>query len=168
MIDLTAIKKYITDLDRFAIQFIKNEIKTVGLIQFLEYNFNSLDCTKLLKSGFRAMQTIGYPYMYKLTETVYTIDNYIEDNDKDDWYIRLLKLHEANIEYEKLNPPIWYGGDKYKNKFEKYTKTNKSKNNKQNKNINSNTKKKITAAEKKLAVKAAKLNNLTFKIKSIK
>ena len=42
--------------------------------------------------------------------------------------------------------------------------------NKHNKNVDteSNTEKKMTAAEKKLALKAVKLNSLTFKIKPIK
>ena len=171
MIDITSIKKYIIKLTIPTVSFIENEIKEIGLNTYLEYNLNRLDCTKILSCGLKAIQTIDYTYRRILTEIVYTIDNYIEDSDKDNWYIRLLKLHEANIEYEKLNPPIIYGGIKNKRNTNKKENIIKSKSsNKRNKNVDteSNIEKKMTAAEKKLALKAVKLNSLTFKIKPIK
>ena len=171
MVNITPIKKYMIKLTIPTVSFIENEIKEVGLYAYLEYSFNRLDCTKILNCGIRAIQTIDHTYRRILTEIVYTIDNYIEDSDKDNWYIRLLKLHEANIEYEKLNPPIVYGEDKIKRNTDKKENIIKSKSsNKRNKNVDteSNTEKKMTAAEKKLALKAVKLNSLTFKIKPIK
>lgn len=171
MVNITPIKKYIIKFTYDTVSFIENEIKEVGLDAYLGYSFNRLDCTKTLNCGLRAIQTIDHTYKRILTEIVYVIDNYIKDSDKDNWYVRLLKLHEANIEYEKLNPPIIYGEIKNKRNTNKKENIIKSKSsNKRNKNIDteSNTEKKMTAAEKKLALKAVKLNSLTFKIKPIK
>ena len=171
MVNITPIKKYIIKPTYDTVSFIENEIKEVGLDAYLEYSFNRLDCTKILNCGLRAIQTIDHTYKRILTEIVYVIDNYIEDSDKDTLYVRLLKVHEASIEYEKLNPPIIYGGVKNKRNTNKKENIIKSKSsNKRNKNVDteSNIEKKMTAAEKKLALKTIKLNSLTFKIKPIK
>ena len=62
MINLSSIKKYIDEPDSFMISLVQHEIKSVGLDLFLEYNFHSLDCTRVCNDGLRPMQTIGYPY----------------------------------------------------------------------------------------------------------
>ena len=170
MIDLSPIQKYIDEPDSFMINFVPHEIQRVGLDSFLEYNFYSLDCTRVYKDGLRSMQTIGYPYRHAITETVFAIKNYVEENKQDEYFERLLKRHSDNIEYEQTNSPIWYGTEKDRCKYEKQYGSNdsskpKRKRTKQQDVDFSDMPKKQTSAEKKLAARVAKINVLSFKIK---
>ena len=170
MIDLSSIKKYIDEPDSFTTSFIIHEIKSVGIDLFLEHNFYILDCTRVYKDGLRSMQTIGYPYRHAITEIVFTIKNYVEENKQNEYFERLLKYHSNNIEYEQINSPIWYGTEKDRRKYEKqYNCDNSSKSKrktikKQDVDLK-DIPKKQTAAEKKLAARVAKINALSFKIK---
>ena len=119
MIDLSPIQKYIDEPDSFMTSFVPHEIQSVGLDSFLEYNFHSLDCTRVCKNGLRPMQTIGYPYKHIIIETVFAIKNYVEEDKQDEYFERLLKRHSDNLEYEQTNPPIWYGTEKDRRKYEK-------------------------------------------------
>ena len=170
MIDLSPIQKYIDEPDSFMTSFVPHEIQSVGLDSFLEYNFHSLDCTRVCKDGLRPMQTIGYPYRHTITETVFTIKNYVEEDKQDEYFERLLKRHSDNLEYEQTNPPIWYGTEKDHRKYEKqYSGSDSSKPKRKRtkqQDINfSDIPKKQTIAEKKLAARVAKINALSFKIK---
>ena len=170
MIDLSPIQKYIDEPDSFMTSFVPHEIQSVGLDSFLEYNFHSLDCTRVCKDGLRPMQTIGYPYRHTITETVFTIKNYVEEDKQDKYLERLLKRHSDNLEYEQTNPPIWYGTEKDHRKYEKqYSGSDSSKPKRKRtkqQDINfSDIPKKQTIAEKKLAARVAKINALSFKIK---
>ena len=170
MIDLSPIKKYIDEPDSFMTNFVPQEIQSVGLESFLEYKFLTLDCTRVCEDGLRPMQTIGYPYRHAITETVFTIKNYVDKNKQDEYFERLLKRHSDNLEYEQTNPPIWYGTEKDRRKDEKqyggnYSSKPKRKRSKQQDIDFSDILKKQTAAEKKLAARVAKINALSFKIK---
>lgn len=164
MIDLSPIKKYIIEPDSFMINFVQHEIKHVGLNSFLEYSFRNLDCSRIMKNGFRPMQTIGYPYIHIISEIIFTVKNYIEKDKQDYYFEKLIILHNKNLEYEKINPPVLYGGKKYEidNKDNNKSKTKSKK----QKDVNNSDKpKKQTSAEKKLTTKVAKINALSFKIK---
>ena len=170
MIDLSPIQKYIDEPDSFMTSFVPHEIQSIGLDSFLEYNFHSLDCTRVCKDGLRPMQTICYPYRRTITEIVFTIKNYVEENKQDEYFEKLLKRHSDNLEYEQTNPPIWYGTEKDRRKYEKQyigsdSSKPKRKRAKQQDIDCSDMPKKQTAAEKKLAAKVAKINALSFKIK---
>uniref|UniRef100_A0AAU8MHR6 Uncharacterized protein n=1 Tax=Geladintestivirus 6 TaxID=3233138 RepID=A0AAU8MHR6_9CAUD len=170
MIDLSPIQKYIDEPDSFMKRFVPNEIQRVGLDYFLECTFRSLDCTRICKNGLRPMQTIGYVYRNTITKTVFTIKNYVEEDKQDEYFKRLLKHHNANLEYEQTNPPIWYGTEKDRRKYEKQYGGNdsskpKRKRVKQQDVDFPDMSKKQTAAEKKLAARVAKINALSFKIK---
>ena len=170
MIDLSPIQKYIDEPDSFMTSFVQHEIQSVGLDSFLEYNFHSLDCTRVCKDGLRPMQTIGYPYRHTITETVFTIKNYVEEDKQDEYFERLLKRHSDNLKYEQTNPPIWYGNEKDRRKYEKQYCGNdsskpKRKRAKQQDIDFPDMPKKQTTAEKKLAARVAKINALSFKIK---
>ena len=170
MIDLSPIQIYIDEPDSFMISFVPYEIQRVGLEEFLEYNFNNLDCTRICKDGLRPMQTIGYPYRKLITEIVFTIKNYVEEDKQNEYFERLLKRHSDNLEYEQTNPPIWYGTEKDRRKYEKQYENKDSTKSKIKRTKQQNidfpdTSKRQTIAEKKLAAKIIKLNSLSFKIK---
>ena len=116
------------------------------------------------------MQTIGYPYRKLITEIVFTIKNYVEEDKQNEYFERLLKRHSDNLEYEQTNPPIWYGTEKDRRKYEKQyggsdSSKPKRKRVKQQDIDFSDMPKKQTVAEKKLAARVAKINALSFKIK---
>lgn len=170
MIDLNPIQKYIDEPDSFMTSFVQHEIQSVGVDSFLKHNFHSLDCTRIYDNGLRPMQTICYPYRRTITEIVFTIKNYVEKDKQDEYFEKLLKCHRDNLKYEQTNPPIWYGTEKDRRKYEKqYNDSNgskpKRKRVKQQDIDSSDMPKKQTAAEKKLAAKVAKINALSFKIK---
>ena len=170
MIDLSPIQKYIDEPDSFMTSFVPHEIQSIGLDSFLEYNFHSLDCTRVCKNGLRPMQTIGYPYRHTITETVFTIKNYIEEDKQDEYFERLLKRHSDNLEYEKINPPVWYGTEKDRRNYEKKygsidgSKPKRKRGKQQNIDFQDKSKKQ-TVAEQKLINKLNKINVLSFKIK---
>ena len=107
-------------------------------------------------------------YLDKENLGVYRYEK-IEDK-QDEYFERLLKRHSDNLEYEQTNPPIWYGTEKDRRKYEKqysgsYSSKSKRKRAKQQDINFSDMPKKQTVAEKKLAARVAKINALSFKIK---
>jgi len=112
-------KKYHTDLDDIDKRMIDKNVAEKGIENYLNQQLVYLDCSRIIKD-MRMMQTIGYPYKREICSYVYALNQYIDDIDKHkDFANKLLERHIANIEYEKENPPIWYGG--------KLKKTNKRK-----------------------------------------
>lgn len=158
MIDLSSLDNYMIDVDNDMTTFIAHEIAQIGVDAFIEYNYKNLDCTRVWNNGMRPMQTINYPYKYFLTEFIYIIQTYIPEELQNEWYNKLLIRHNANLEYEQLNPPIIYKDKRIKTK-------NKDKLEKQQ--VKTKSTYKISNAEKKLATKVAKLNMLSIKIKPI-
>lgn len=112
-------KKYHTDLDSSDRATIDRRVEEKGLGNYLNQQLVYLDCSRVLQ-GMRMMQTIGYPYKREITSYWYAIDKYynhrdcpldINEQESYDYYVdRLIERHNANIEYEKENPPVWYDG----------------------------------------------------------
>ena len=171
MVDISPLNNYIDKFNTFINSFVDSEIKSVGLDCYLDYQFRRLNCTNIYPNGMRAIQTIDHSYKMNISETVYLIQNYVEEYERDKYFIKLLTNHQNNLEYEKQNPPIVY-----KQKITK-SKT-KTKNDditedklKRTRKKSTTTKEKVpkqSAAERKLAAKVAKLNTLSFNIKSVK
>lgn len=151
----------------FTSQELKNiqfHIRKYGSYEYvLKYLLlNDLDCTKILDNIGRPNQTINYGYKIAISEYNYILDLLLKetnDNNLYEEYKNKLKLiHNNNIEYEKLNPPIIYEYKKTKVKTKVKTKTEKS-----NK-IPKTTKPKLTK-EEKANIKMKKLaESITFKI----
>ena len=110
---------YIVTLDKVDQQMIDNKVAEKGIENYLSQQLIYLDCSRIIKD-MRMMQTIGYPYQREISSYLYALE--IIDDDPDYyklWIDRLLERHQANLEYEKENPPIWYGGKKAKDKWDK-------------------------------------------------
>ena len=113
------IKKYHIDLDDADRAIINKRVGEKGIEGDLNQQLVYLDCSRVLQ-GMRMMQTIGYPYKREITSYVYALYNLVnfmtvEDSDidkfdKDYWINKLIERHQANLEYEKENPPVWYDG----------------------------------------------------------
>ena len=104
------IKKYHTDLDEADKAMIDRRVKEKGIEDYLNQQLVYLDCSRVLQ-GMRMMQTIGYPYKRELCSYIYAVSGLAEDPEREQvWIDKLIERHNANIEYEKENPPVWYDG----------------------------------------------------------
>ena len=103
-------KKYHTDLDDADRAMIDRRVEEKGIEEYLNQQLVYLDCSRILQ-GMRMMQTIGYPYKREITSYLYACNGLVEDPDYEQkWIDKLIERHNANVEYEKENPPIWYDG----------------------------------------------------------
>mgnify|MGYP006872979230 CR=1 FL=1 len=118
--DIDELKNYITELDSADKTIINNDVAEKGIIKYLSQQLIYLDCSRVYKDGSRAMQTIGYPYQRCISSYLYALEIIQDDLDYINlWKDKLMERHKANLEYEKENPPIWYGGKKAKAKWDK-------------------------------------------------
>lgn len=147
MIDLSILDNYVIELDFFTKSFIEQRIRNYGVDKVLENQFKSLDCTQLTSDGKRVQQTTGYSYKDEISQTLYIIQNY--KNEDDELYSKLIELHENNLKFEEDNPPEVSTWKEKKKRTKREPKE-----------------KKETAAERKLKAKALKLSALKLNIKS--
>lgn len=147
------LNKYITELDNTDKNEILKRINIFGYEETFNNQIKYLDCTRINSDGLRLMQTIGYPYMREISITLFIINLNDNEEEKAKLLDILNKRHEDNLEYEKTNPPVWYD-KKLKGKILK-PKTKKEK----------STEPKVSAAQRKLAAKIAKINTLGLKLK---
>ena len=118
--ELTELRDYIISLDKADCNIIDNKVAKKGIGNYLSQQLIYLDCSRIIQ-GMRMMQTIGYPYQREISSYLYALET-VAGNDFDfdkEWINKLLERHQANLEYEKENPPIWYGGKKAKDKWDK-------------------------------------------------
>lgn len=153
---------YITSLDKADCSLIDSRIAEKGIERYLTQQLIYLDCSRII-NGMRMMQTIGYPYQREISSYIYAVEMHAVH--KHIWENKLIELHHANLEYEKENPPIWYGGKKAKDKWDKEHKDNKLPRKRKSKEQTiPGMGKEISSAEK-LKRLSANFGPLTFKIK---
>lgn len=104
------------------------DISTCGADEFVTKACVRLDCSRI-KDDMRMMQTIGTPYQYEVSRTLYGINyaleqGWIDENKRDEYVSKLVALHKRNLKYEEDNPPIVY--DKKKG-LKKTTRTTRKK-----------------------------------------
>lgn len=126
--DISILKPYIVSLDDANIGLVRSNVVEKGIEKYLSLQLTYLDCSRVI-NDMRMMQTIGYPYQREITFYLYALEHQHEilatkecnktEVNKDEWIDKLLKLHAANVEYEKEHPPVWYGGKKAKKDWEK-------------------------------------------------
>ena len=162
--EYTELRDYITSLDDSDHKMIDQRVAEKGIEGYLNQQLVYLDCSRIIQ-GMRMMQTIGYPYQREISSYLYALET-VAGNDFDfdkEWIDKLLERHQANLEYEKENPPIWYGGKKAKDKWDK----EHGKHPRRKKSIEGTLPgmgKEISNKEK-LKKLSAQFGNLTFKIK---
>jgi len=161
---LEELSKYIIDLDKDYINMIDKDIAEKGIDKYLSQQLVYLDCSRVI-NGMRMMQTIGYPYQKEISAYWYASNKFAgNDFDVDKRRIvALLERHQANLEYEKENPPVWYGDKKAKDKWDK-EHSNPARRRKANEGTLPGMGKEISNKER-LKKLSAQFGNLTFKIK---
>ena len=162
--EYTELRDYITSLDDSDHQMIDQRVAEIGIERYLTQQLVYLDCSRILQ-GMRMMQTIGYPYQREISSYLYALET-VAGNDFDfdkEWINKLLERHQANLEYEKENPPIWYGGKKAKDKWDK-EHSKPARRRKCSEQTIPGMGKEISNKER-LKKLSAQFGNLTFKIK---
>lgn len=108
------IKKYHTELDDSDKIIIDKRVAEKGIEEYLNQQLIYLNCSRVIK-GMRMMQTIGYPYKREISSYIYVLTELNVSDDNIYWINKLIERHQANLEYEKENPPVWYDGKPKKN-----------------------------------------------------
>ena len=168
--DIKSLNKYIIELDDKDKQAIDNRVAEKGIEDYLSQQLTYLDCTRVI-NNMRMMQTIGYPYQREISSYLYVLDKAMwldgyQDVHKEEYTNKLLERHQANLEYEKDNPPIWYGGKKAKDNWDKQHNKLPRRRNKREQNI-PGFGKEVNAAQR-LKNLTAQFGPLTFKLKPVK
>ena len=162
--EYTELRDYIISLDDSDHKTIDQRVAEKGIEGFLNQQLIYLDCSRIIQ-GMRMMQTIGYPYQREVSSYLYALET-VAGNDFDfdkEWINKLLERHQANLEYEKENPPIWYGGKKAKDKWDK--EHGKHPRRKKSAEQTLPGMGKEISNKEKLKKLSAQFGNLTFKIK---
>lgn len=121
-------KAYTMIVDEQVQAMAVKDISTCGVDEFVDKACVRLDCSRI-KDDMRMMQTIGTPYRYEVSRTLYGINyaleqGWIDENKRDEYVSKLVALHKRNLKYEEDNPPIIY----YKKKgLKKTTRTTRKK-----------------------------------------
>lgn len=121
-------KAYTMVIDEQVQAMAIKDISTCGADEFVTKACVRLDCSRI-KDDMRMMQTIGTPYQYEVSRTLYGINyaleqGWIDENKRDEYVSKLVALHKRNLKYEEDNPPIVY--DKKKG-LKKTTRTTRKK-----------------------------------------
>lgn len=121
-------KTYTMVIDEQVKAMAIKDISTCGADEFVTKACVRLDCSRI-KDDMRMMQTIGTPYQYEVSRTLYGINyaleqGWIDENKRDKYVSKLVALHKRNLKYEEDNPPIVY--DKKKG-LKKTTRTTRKK-----------------------------------------
>ena len=121
-------KAYTMVIDEQVKAMAVKDISTCGVDEFVAKACVYLDCSRI-KDDMRMMQTIGTPYQYEVSRTLYGINyaleqGWIDENKRDEYVSKLVALHKRNLKYEEDNPPIVY--DKKKG-LKKTTRTTRKK-----------------------------------------
>lgn len=119
-------KAYTMVIDEQVKAMAVKDISTCGTDEFVDKACVRLDCSRI-KDNMRMMQTIGTPYQYEVSRTLYGINyaleqGWIDENKKDEYVSKLVALHKRNLKYEKDNPPVIYDKKKGLNKTTRTTR----------------------------------------------
>ena len=153
----TDVRKYERPLDKSEYVRLEKEVENNGLDATVDKYLHYCDCTRWdLEHKYRLCQTIDYRYTIDMSRLLYVIDTFAND---DEHMAKVIKRHEDNIKFEAEVPPIIYDKkltkESLKKSIDKVTSSNSEK--------KPRTRKR-TKAEEKLAIKAARIGQLKFKI----
>lgn len=94
------------------VEFVKSWFTGKTYFEVLDDILEQLDCTKISPIG-RTMQTINYRYNFLMEAYNYVLNCAIDANRMNIEQFKLYKgkldeRHIANLEFEKVNPPVVY------------------------------------------------------------
>ena len=95
--------------DKFEINYINNELENKSVKDVLDDLLKWSDCTRIYNDGSRPMTTYHYGYIVNAWYYDYVLQYAKEKNiNVDEYKNKFIELHNKNIEFEKLNPPVIY------------------------------------------------------------
>ena len=153
-------------LDQIDVRMIEFNIKEHDYKGYLDILLKDMNCIdRFMPNGQHIMQTIGFPYQHIRNKFDYIIDIGLSNGkllpeDATHYWAKYNQVHEANLKWEMLNPPVIYGTVKSKAKSK--TKVVKDKVIK-DKDVSD----KPTVAQRKATAKSAKLSKLKFSFKTV-
>ncbi len=153
-------------LDQIDVRMIEFNIKEHGYKGYLDVLLKDMNCIdRFMPNGQHIMQTIGFPYQHLYNKFDYTIDAGLANgkllpDDATHYWAEYNQVHEANLKWEMLNPPVIY--DIAKSKAKSKTRVIKDKVIK-DKVVSD----KPTNAQLKATAKSAKLSKLKFSFKTV-
>ena len=153
----TEVRKYERPLDKSEYVRLEKEVENNVLDATIDKYLHYCDCTRWDSAHkYRLCQTIDYIYIMDMSRLLYVVDTFANDNDH---MAKVIKRHEDNIKFEAEVPPIIYDKkltrESLKKSIDKLTSSNAEKKPKTRKR---------SKAEEKLAIKAARIGQLKFKI----
>ena len=151
------VRAYQKLLDKSEYIRLEKEVETNGLDVTIDKYLSYCDCTIWdSQHKYRLCQTIDYRYTIDMSKLLYVIDTF---GNTDENMAKVIKRHEDNIKFESEFPPIIYdkrlNRKSLKKSIDKATRSNAD---------NKHKTSKRTKAEEKLAIKAARIGQLKFKI----
>ena len=151
------IRAYEVTLNQSEYINLEKEVENDGLDATINKYLHYCDCTRWdLEHKYRLCQTIDYRYTIDMSRLLYVIDTFAND---DEHMAKVIKRHEDNIKFETEFPPIIYDKkltrESLKRSIDKTISSNAD---------NKHKPRKRTKAEEKLAIKAARIGQLKFKI----
>lgn len=162
MIDLKVFEPYIVD-SAFNIELSARQVKIIGLDEYFNIHVKKwCDCSVVTPEGQRLLQTNELRYKIEITTTLYLINEFGGDK-KDYYYGELLKIHNSNLEFERING---FAYDIHLIKTKEKSTTPKKRTKQTSLEIGDKPKKE-TAAERKLKAHIAKINSFNFVIKPV-
>ena len=157
IMDESDVRAYQRPLDKSEHIRLEKEVENNGLDATIDKYLSYCDCTIWdSQHKYRLCQTIDYVYIMDMSRLLYIVDTFANDNDH---MAKVIKRHEDNIKFEAEVPPIIYdkrlNRKSLKKSIDKATRSNAD---------NKHKTSKRTKAEEKLAIKAARIGQLKFKI----
>ena len=132
------------------IEDIHNKACSVEILDptaYLDKLLTYLDCTRVIASGNRIVQTIDHMYKHDVTAFLYVLGLVTDKDVKKEYRKKLDELHQKNIEFEIENPPkLYVKKTKSRTKSAKEPKENKP------------SKKALKAASKVAKINMLKIN----------
>lgn len=152
MVDISVLNDYVIDISDFFVDFIKHEIERYGIDTVYKGYLKELDCSRISDTGLRMQQTVNHRYRHTISEYLYLIHTYF--NDDEEKLQELLDLHKRNLDFEIEHPPVEYKKSK--------TKTTKVKPKQTSLDFGTNVPKESVRKQKE-KLRTERLSKLTFK-----
>lgn len=162
MVDLSVFEPYLTDAS-FSVAIVRRLINNISFDEYFNNEINKwCNCQNLTFEGARLLQTNELRYKIEISATLVLIEEFGGDK-KDYYYQELIKLHNNNLEFEKVNG---FAYDVHQVKSTNKSATPKKKAKQSSLDFGDKPKKE-SAAERKLKAHAAKINSFKFTIKPV-
>lgn len=117
MINVDCIKEYIIPVSQEIIDSTIRDCHHTMFTAWFDDQINVfMNCSKHLSNGQNLIMTTDIRYNHEMSITAAMIETFCEtDDEKEEYYKRLIDKHLSNLEYESKNPPTYEIKKKSKN-----------------------------------------------------